>query len=269
MEVSLCYSPSSKHPPPLLPSLSSRSRFQTQTLTLTLTLPKSRLPSSSPSRRAAPSIRAAISRAKKEATVEAVRKELENCYLLAGIRYKGLTVKQLQDLRGALPESVKLLVAKNTLVGKAIEGTPWEALKPCMSGMNAWLFVHTEEIPEALKPYRSFQKERKLDDNDFTGAVFEGRFYAPDEFKALETMPSRAEVYAKLLGRCRAPPSPSSPRSRPPPGTSCSCSRPTSRSSRTRARPPHCSNSPVKLPFTDLESSCEKPGNVIALIPIL
>lgn len=145
-------------------------------------------------------IRSAISRTRKEETVETVKSHLENCHLVAGIRYKGLTVKQLQDLRRSLPDSVNLLVAKNTLVFKAIEGTRWEALKPCMKGMNAWLFVHTEEIPEALKPYRAFQKEKKLEENDFTGAVFEGRFYGPDEFKVLETMPSRGEIYAKLLG---------------------------------------------------------------------
>ncbi|RRT63136.1 hypothetical protein B296_00042927, partial [Ensete ventricosum] len=109
------------------------------------------------------------------------------------------------DLRTALPPSSRLIVAKNTLVGKAVEGTPWAAIAPCLKGMNAWLFVHSEEIPEALKPYRAFQRERNLEDNDFTGAVFEGRFYAPDEFKSLETMPSRAELYAKILGALQSP----------------------------------------------------------------
>lgn len=97
-----------------------------------------------------------------------------------------------------------MLVAKNTLVYKAIEGTPWEALKPCMKGMNVWLFVHSEEIPDAIKPYRAFQKEKKVE-NDFTGAVFEGKFYGPDEFKKLENMPTRAEIYAKLLGSLQSP----------------------------------------------------------------
>ncbi|KAI3426679.1 Leuk-A4-hydro_C domain-containing protein [Psidium guajava] len=151
-----------------------------------------------------PSIRAAISRSKKEETVDTVKQQLENCHLVAGIRYKGFTVKQFQELRRALPETAKLLVAKNNLVFKAIEGTEWEALKPCMKGMNAWLFVHSEEIPGAIKPYRDFTKEKKLE-NDFSGAVFEGQFYGPDEFKVLENMPTRAEVYAKLLGALQSP----------------------------------------------------------------
>lgn len=134
-----------------------------------------------------------------------VRQELENCHLVAGIWCHGLTVKQFQALRGALPETTKLVVAKNTLVEKAIEGTKWEPLKPCIKGMNAWLFVHSDEIPPALKPYRNFQKEWKLVLNDFTGAVFEGRLYGPDDFQALETMPTRMESFAYLLGCLQTP----------------------------------------------------------------
>ncbi|KAL1817475.1 hypothetical protein DCAR_0521912 [Daucus carota subsp. sativus] len=150
------------------------------------------------------SIRSAISRTKKEETVETVKQQLENCHLLAGIKYKGFTVQQFQQLRATLPEDTSLIVAKNTLVLKAIENTEWEALKPCMKGMNAWMFVHSEEIQGAIKPYRVFQKEKKLE-NDFAGAVFEGNFYKPEEFKALETMPTRAEVYGKVLGALKSP----------------------------------------------------------------
>ena len=49
------------------------------------------------------------------------------------------------------------------------------------------------------------QKELKLEENDFTGAVFEGKFYGPDEVKQLESLPSRADVYAKLLGQLQTP----------------------------------------------------------------
>lgn len=114
-------------------------------------------------------------------------------------------MKQFQKLRRSLPETVSVVVAKNTLVEKAIEGTEWESLKPCMKGMNAWMFVHTEELPTALKPFRTFQKESKVVDGDFSGGVFEGKFYEPGEFKSLESMPTREEVYGKLLGSLQAP----------------------------------------------------------------
>jgi large subunit ribosomal protein L10 len=202
MEATPFTFPSSK-PPLSFPSqtLAFKSHFKTP-----LSLPNSRFPSTLRRRRNPPAtILAAISRTKKEETVETVKHQLQDCHLLAGIKYKGLSVKQLQDVRKLLPESTSLLVAKNTLVYKAIEGTQWEVLKPCMTGMNAWLFVHTEEIPAALKPYRDFQKEGKLEENDFAGAVFEGKFYAPEEFKALETLPTKVEIYAKLLGSLKSP----------------------------------------------------------------
>ncbi|KAI3776739.1 hypothetical protein L1987_46528 [Smallanthus sonchifolius] len=120
-------------------------------------------------------MRSAISRTKKEETIESVKQQLQDCHLIDGINYKGFTVQQFQQLRTTFPETTKLIVAKNTLVLKVIEGTQWESLKPCMKGMNAWLFVHSEEIPAAIKPYRTFQKEKKLEDNDFSGAVFEGK----------------------------------------------------------------------------------------------
>ncbi|GKB27689.1 hypothetical protein Tco_0867090 [Tanacetum coccineum] len=43
--------------------------------------------------------------------------------------------------------------------------------------MNARLFFHSEEIPAAIKPYRTFQKEKKLEGNDLSGTVFEGYHY--------------------------------------------------------------------------------------------
>ncbi|CAL9178765.1 unnamed protein product, partial [Musa hybrid cultivar] len=94
---------------------------------------------------------------------------------------------------------VRSTVSKNTLVSEAVEGTPRTAIRPCLESTNAWLFVHSEAISEALNRYRAFQRERKLEDNDSMGAVFEGRFYALDEFKSTDTMPSRAALFGKIL----------------------------------------------------------------------
>ncbi|KAK6156394.1 hypothetical protein DH2020_010642 [Rehmannia glutinosa] len=205
MEATLFTFPTCKPPPPsssATTALSLKSHFSNPFLRTTH---HHHHPQFTPKTPTLPKIQAAISRTKKEETVERVKQELENCHLVASIGYKGFTVKQFQELRTQLPETSKLLVAKNTLVLKAIEGTKWEALKPCMKGMNAWLFVRSEEIPAALKPYRTFQKEKKLEDNDFTGAVFEGKYYGPEEFKTLENLPTRAEIYAQILGSIKGP----------------------------------------------------------------
>ncbi|KAJ4832016.1 60S ribosomal protein L10 [Turnera subulata] len=149
-------------------------------------------------------IQCTLTRDQKEEIVGKVKTLLEGCCFMAVIDYTGFTVKNFQDLRKSLPEKSKLFVAKNRLVYKAIEPTSFAPLRPCMKGMNAYLFVYSEEIPEAIKPYRKFQEESKVE-NDFLGAVFEGKFYAPEDFKQLETMPTREELYAKVLGALQSP----------------------------------------------------------------
>lgn len=137
---------------------------------------------------------------------QAIRRQLENCHLIAGIYCNGLSTKQLQNIRASLPPSSKLVIAKNSLMEQALKGTKWEPLKFCATGMNAWLFVHDDDgIPAALKPYREFQKKEGAGFNDFRGAVYEGRVYGPDEFAELETMPTRMESYKYMLGCLQTP----------------------------------------------------------------
>ncbi|PKU61349.1 50S ribosomal protein L10, chloroplastic-like [Dendrobium catenatum] len=90
--------------------------------------------------------------------------------MVAGLWCHSLMVSQIQCLRGALPKSAKLVVAKNTMLGKSIEDTSWESIRSCARGMNAWLFVRSDdEVASALKVCRDFQRQWKLDLNDFTG----------------------------------------------------------------------------------------------------
>lgn len=65
--------------------------------------------------------------------------------VVVGLRYQGLTVKQIQEFRRSLPADTKLLVCKNTLMRVAVDKTEgWESLKPATKGDNAWLFVNEE-----------------------------------------------------------------------------------------------------------------------------
>lgn len=147
----------------------------------------------------------ALPRAMKEETVGLVRAQLETCHLLAAVKYNGFSVTQFQELRGTLPASSKLLVAKNVLVQRAVEGTRWAALKPYMKGRNAYLFVHSEEVAAAIRSYMDFKRKRKLEGNEFTAAVFEGNFFALDDFEFLENLPSKVEVCAQMLGTMMSP----------------------------------------------------------------
>ncbi|KAK8950805.1 hypothetical protein KSP39_PZI003733 [Platanthera zijinensis] len=149
-----------------------------------------------------PSLRAALRRIRRES----VERELEGCQMVAGLWCHSLTVRQIQSLRGSLPKSAKLIVSKNTLLGKSTQGTHWESIRSCARGMNAWLFVRSDdEVADALKACRDFQRQWKLDLNSFTGAVFQGSLYGPQDFGVLETAPAKAESNAYLLGSLHLP----------------------------------------------------------------
>lgn len=136
----------------------------------------------------------------------AIRKHLQNSYLVSPFNCNSFTVKHFKLLKKPLPDSAKLLVAKNTLIEKAVEGTKWEALGPSMNGMNALLFAKDEEIGvNAVKVCRSFQKENELQYNDFSGAMIEGKLYGHSDLEVLETVGSKTEVDAMLLGSLYTP----------------------------------------------------------------
>ena len=97
--------------------------------------------------------------------------------------------------RRQLPEGAHLLVTKNTLMVKASEGTKWELISECCSGMNAWLFVD-ENIAPAIKSVKGLQKEwdKAGIQVEFTGAVLDGKFLDSSAIGALEKLPTRKDL---------------------------------------------------------------------------
>lgn len=101
--------------------------------------------------------------------------------------------------RRELPEGAHLLVTKNTLMVKAVEGTKWEPINECATGMNAWVFVD-ENIAPAVKAIKGLQKEWKGDgiEVEFTGAVLDGKFIEPAGVGALEKLPTRKDLITMI-----------------------------------------------------------------------
>ena len=60
-------------------------------------------------------------------------------------------------LRRSLPEGSHLMVAKNTLLRKAVAGTKFEPMAQATTGMNAWLFVD-ENVAPTMKAINGLQK---------------------------------------------------------------------------------------------------------------
>ena len=145
----------------------------------------------------------AVSRAKKTEQVDKLGKDLKNVSSLIVTTYSKLTVAQDYELRKALRSSgAKYAVVKNTLAERAAKGTKAEGVLKDLAGVTS--IAYTEGDPVALA--KALSKYAK-DNPEFTfkAGVVEGRVISINEIKALATMPSKEEIYSKLLFLINAP----------------------------------------------------------------
>lgn len=115
--------------------------------------------------------------------------------------YRGLTVKQLRDLRRSLGESATYAVAKNTLTKLAAKQADVELPDELLTGPTAIAFI-TGDVVEAAKGLRNFAKENKT--LVIKGGFLDGKVLTPDEINKLADLESREVLLAKLAGGMKA-----------------------------------------------------------------
>src|SRR6478736_3362199 len=145
----------------------------------------------------------AVTRAKKIEQVDRLTKDLQNVSTVIVTTYTKLTVAQDYELRKALRSSgAKYAVVKNTLAKLAAKGTAAEGALSELSGVTS--LAYTKGDPVALA--KAMSKYAK-DNPEFTfkAGVVEGRVISIKEIQALATMPSKEEIYSKLLYLLNAP----------------------------------------------------------------
>ena len=145
----------------------------------------------------------AVSRAKKKEQVDKLSHELKNVSSVIVSTYSKMTVAQDYELRKALRSTgAKYQVVKNTLADRASKGTKVEEVLKNLSGVNS--IAYTTGDPVALaKALAKYAKDNP--EFTFKAGVVEGRVISIQEIQALATMPSKEEIYSKLLFLLNAP----------------------------------------------------------------
>ncbi|MBB2945366.1 large subunit ribosomal protein L10 [Actinoplanes lutulentus] len=115
--------------------------------------------------------------------------------------YRGLTVKELTELRRSLGSEAKYVVAKNTLAKRAATDAGIEGLDALFTGPTALAFVKGDVV-EAAKGLRAFAKAHPV--LIIKGGVFEGKALSADEVNKLADLESREVLLAKLAGAMKA-----------------------------------------------------------------
>lgn len=133
----------------------------------------------------------------KKAVVAEISEQLASAQAVVVAEYRGVTVTDMTALRKKARESgVYLRVLKNTLVRRAVEGTPFAGLADQMVGPLAY-GMSTDPVA-AAKVLNDFAKAN--DKFIVKAGAMPNVVMSAKDVAALATMPSREELLAKLMG---------------------------------------------------------------------
>jgi large subunit ribosomal protein L10 len=117
--------------------------------------------------------------------------------------YRGLTVKQITELRRALGRDTTYAVVKNTLTKRAAADAGVAIEDNLLQGPTAIAFVKGDPV-DAAKGLRDFARANPL--LVIKGGVLEGKALSADEVKKIADLESREVLLAKLAGALKALP---------------------------------------------------------------
>ena len=139
----------------------------------------------------------------KSEKIDAIKAKIEKAQVAIVTEYKGYTVEEITELRRAIQkDGGDYTVVKNTLAKIAIKGTPYEVLAEKLTGPIALAFGFNDPVSPA-KAVSKFIKDTKK--GVILGAALDGKLLTEAETKALANLPSKEELYAKLLGSINSP----------------------------------------------------------------
>jgi large subunit ribosomal protein L10 len=115
--------------------------------------------------------------------------------------YRGLTVKQLQELRRSMGADTTYSVTKNTLTKLAAQAAGLTGLDSLLSGPTAVAFVKGDPV-EAAKGLRDFGRANPA--LIVKGGVLDGKTLTTDEIRKLADLESREVLLSKLAGAMKA-----------------------------------------------------------------
>ena len=146
-------------------------------------------------------------RARKEQKAEQVElltQKLKKAKVAVLTDYRGLTVSQIQDLRGKLRTGdVEYRVVKNTLARRAASSAGVADLEKELEGPVAIAFGY-EDLSAPSKLINEWLRTTRLK-LDVKGGLVEGRVFTPDQVKQLADLPSRESLIAQLMGTLQSP----------------------------------------------------------------
>ena len=128
-----------------------------------------------------------------------IKEDLADVQAVWVVDYRGLTVKEAQELRRNIREAGAVMkVYKNTLMHIALKELDMADMDEILSGPSAFVFADGDPVASA-KALRDFSKDNE------TLVIMDGKFVDAEAVKKIAALPSREELIAKLLGSLQNP----------------------------------------------------------------
>lgn len=138
-----------------------------------------------------------MARADKQAAVAEIAESFSESAGAVLTEYRGLTVKELQDLRRSLGENASYAVVKNTLAKLAAKEAGIDGFDDLLTGPTAIAFIKGDVV-EAAKGLRDFAKANPT--LVIKGGVLDGNLLDTAEITKLADLESREVLLGKLAG---------------------------------------------------------------------
>ncbi|TIC79954.1 50S ribosomal protein L10 [Nocardioides sp. GY 10127] len=138
-----------------------------------------------------------MARADKQAAVADIVEQFNESAGAVLTEYRGLTVKELQDLRRSLGENATYAVVKNTLAKLAAKEAGLAGFDDLLTGPTAIAFI-SGDVVEAAKGLRDFAKANPT--LVIKGGVLDGKALDAAEVAKLADLESREVLLGKMAG---------------------------------------------------------------------
>ena len=140
---------------------------------------------------------------RKQDVIGEISDKLGKASSVVVVDYIGITVSQADAMRVKLRDAgVDYKVYKNTLVKRAIVGTPYESMNEVLEGPSAFAFGYEDATAPARVLDGVIKEYKKM---EMKAGFVEGVFYDANGIKQIATIPSRDILIAKFLGSIQSP----------------------------------------------------------------
>ena len=139
----------------------------------------------------------------KVQSVEGLKERLGTAKTAVLTEYRGLTVRQLSDLRKQLKATAaEYKVVKNRLARLAVKGSPMDPLASHLTGPTGLVLTQRDPVAVA-KALQAFVRANPA--LSIKVGFVEGKVLQPPELRALADLPSKEALRAQLVGALQGP----------------------------------------------------------------